>query len=408
MASFSRLSIAQDGSVDSLDAEATVVSVPEETIVERMATDGSQTCERNEQAEAHEGSSEERKDSTEERPSRAEKRSGVEKRLNETFRTDRSVMEMEREFGLFVSRRYYIWRRRMDGMPRETWTIDPILNHYRFCNVFRVLDRTSQWVVEQLDSPEMSAFSPMDTLLFCWLFRRTNGYEGWRYLLDETGAYPTMGNVIRGRYFSAMEEADRRHALATSVPYNVANGCHKGVSVLRELRSDTLSAFDPKNDENGLIRHLSEDDDFTWENMIEALCTQRRIGPFLAQQIVTDFGYSQYGSVSWEMSGVLPGPGSRRGLQWIYPDERWTNDHACSDRIYDLQSRIDEIAGDMIRLTYGGMSRSLSVMDVQNCLCEFDKYQRLKNGTGFYRRVFSKTRPPHELVIPNCWRRGGR
>lgn len=399
-----RLSVDDSGVISSEDVRMTVIS-KDDTDHERKADGrhGQTPRKRDKQATSHEVSSEKRKESTEKRPISIEsERTEVERPLNGSFRTDLTTAEMEREFGLFVTRRFLIWKRRAEGLPADQWTIDPILRLYRFCNVFRVLDRASQWAVEQIDSDMMSDSSRMDVLLFCWLFRRTNGADGWNILVDRTKTLPTIGNTVRGRYFDAMETADKMTPLATSVPYNVANGCSKGSGVLRELRADTCRAFSSK-ESGSLFERLADDSDFSWKNMIDALRECRRIGPFLAQQIVTDFGYSKYGGSDWEWNGVLPGPGSRRGLMWIYPNERWTNDSVCSDRILDLTSRMDGLTEEMIRLNYNRMSRPLSPMDVQNCLCEFDKYQRLRNGTGFYRRVYSSHRALRPLSIPRSW-----
>lgn len=402
-----RLSIGGDGEITADPVNLVRVSDTENEDLKGHDLHGQKPRKRNAQATSHEGSSEKREDSSEKRSIADESgrakngKKGVDS-LNWSFRTDRSIEEMERAFGLFVTRRHLIWKRRIEGEPRDQWTIDPILRNYRFCNVFRVLDRTSQWVVQQLKSDKMRESSPIDVLLFCWLLRRTNGEAGWEILVDQTRTLPTIGNVLRGRYFDAMEEADRRAPLATSVPYNVANGCPRGTGVLMELRRDTVHYFGDRDSES-LVNVLHNDGDFTWENMISALISCRRVGPFLAQQIVTDFGYSRFGSEDWEKGHVLPGPGSRRGLQWIYPDERWTKDDACEQRILDLTSRIDSLTSEPVRLCLGSMARRLSPMDVQNCLCEFDKYQRLKNGRGFYRRRYGSSRPMRELSIPVSW-----
>lgn len=46
----------------------------------------------------------------------------------------------------WMTERHKIYTKRSRGVPREQWTSDPILMEYRFCNVFRELDRVTIWV----------------------------------------------------------------------------------------------------------------------------------------------------------------------------------------------------------------------------------------------------------------------
>lgn len=52
-------------------------------------------------------------------------------------------------FFVFVAKRYRAHCKRLAGSP-QPWTDDPILQQYPFTNVFRVLDRVSQYVLRNV------------------------------------------------------------------------------------------------------------------------------------------------------------------------------------------------------------------------------------------------------------------
>ena len=58
--------------------------------------------------------------------------------------------EHHAEFFRTMFERQMIWKRRfLDQAPRP-WTEDPILRDYKFTNVYRELDRNSQWQIRNI------------------------------------------------------------------------------------------------------------------------------------------------------------------------------------------------------------------------------------------------------------------
>jgi len=88
------------------------------------------------------------------------------------------------------------------------------------------------------------------------------------------------------------------------------------------------------------------------------------------------------------MDFVVSGPGSRRGLnrvlgnpvqvKWIEPEWR-----SAFNRLRSA------ITPDLAAIGLG----DLHAQDFQNCLCEFDKYERVRLGEGKPRRYFQPTLP---------------
>lgn len=65
------------------------------------------------------------------------------------MRTDFEHIEAEvRSFFTTMYERQLIWYKRFIlKLPRDQWTSDIIFNKYRFTNVYRELDRASQWLL---------------------------------------------------------------------------------------------------------------------------------------------------------------------------------------------------------------------------------------------------------------------
>ncbi|KKK87677.1 hypothetical protein LCGC14_2750830, partial [marine sediment metagenome] len=57
--------------------------------------------------------------------------------------------EVER-FWAFIKERQEIWHKRFIKKIASPWTKDPILKEYKFCNVYRSLDRGTQYVRQNI------------------------------------------------------------------------------------------------------------------------------------------------------------------------------------------------------------------------------------------------------------------
>jgi hypothetical protein len=98
-------------------------------------------------------------------------------------------------------------------------------------------------------------------------------------------------------------------------------------------------------------------------------------GSFMAAQVVADLKNTVFHPLAnapdfWTF--VAPGPGSKRGLEWYF------------GRKGNFYIDIDQVAAET-----GGVIPLLSMQDLQNCLCEFDKYMRVRNGTGRSKRKYA-------------------
>jgi hypothetical protein len=119
-------------------------------------------------------------------------------------------------------------------------------------------------------------------------------------------------------------------------------------------------------------RHLNLLPPYSLGAVYEALRTVKGLGAgFLAGQIIADLKYTPRleGANDWN-TWCSPGPGSLRGLNRLCGESvtaRW-DEVSFVMRVNDVRKKLE---GDGI---------TLHAQDVQNCLCEFDKYVRALEG----------------------------
>jgi hypothetical protein len=117
------------------------------------------------------------------------------------------------------------------------------------------------------------------------------------------------------------------------------------------------------------------------------LMTFRDMGSFMAAQVVADVKYAD-GPLAFApdwWTWAAPGPGSLRGLNRAagrpvdapWRGYEWDNEFAA------LQAAVAPKLAGLPRL---------SGQDLQNCLCEFDKYERVRLGQGKPRSRYTPTK----------------
>src|ERR1700737_2999529 len=84
----------------------------------------------------------------------------------------------------FAAARQEVFFSRLKNLP-VPWTDDPILNHFKFCNVYRASDRASQYLIKHVI---YSGIQREEEVIFrTILFRMFNKIETWDYLEEKLG-----------------------------------------------------------------------------------------------------------------------------------------------------------------------------------------------------------------------------
>ena len=280
----------------------------------------------------------------------------------------------------YVIERQRVWELRELGLPAP-WSDDPILNDLKFCNNFRVLDRGSQYVLRMVQSAPTRA----DVVLRAFLFRFTNYPSVWEVFHSQYGRWPIEGDLVSGRL--------ERFILAVGSKMNLFNPAY---------------LLSPGSANKGMTRpewlvktmYLAEEE-ILHEAFYDAPMAEKhmwlkgipRCADFLAMQVLTDIGYSDLLPQD-ENEFVVPGLGALRGLEAL---------GAHPGQSISAMEHLQTLFDDTISLDVHGTPRRLSLMDIQNTLCEFGKYHRALTGARGRPRLFSPTGSPVELAFPNHW-----
>lgn len=288
----------------------------------------------------------------------------------------------------FVVERHKVWERRQVGVPPH-WTDDPILRARKFTNVYCVLDPGSQYLLNMMDEPGITAG---DALARAYLYRMTNRPQTWDHLLRQMdGEWPLAADMNPALADMLVEYRDVHKGQVFSGAYIVMpEPGVKGVDKARSVVKLAERYFNPDSPGYLTDEFLAQP---TMEGRFKLLLAQPGIGPFIAMQVLTDFGYSRFGADQDENAFVVAGPGARNGARHVFPGvPPEVAIELCRDWV---------LVADEVPLLQG---RPPSMMDIQNTLCEFSKYVRFM-GKPLATKPYTPAHPGPQPapVLPAHW-----
>ena len=276
----------------------------------------------------------------------------------------------------WIKEREAIRLRRAAGLP-PPWTDDPIMRQYRFCNVRREDDRVTRWIAEHWRDPH--ADDP-DLFFAMAVARIVNSIPSlteigfplpWGVETRERFRSVARARMARGPFFSGAYKvgtAGRKMEKIKFVADVVLDGLWAGArQLLRPRTGERLAEFHHR------------------------LANRPGFKDFMGAQVVADIKYVRplLEAPDW-MTFAASGPGSRPGLNRVLGrpvDAHWDEDY-WRPALRDLHR---QITPELERI---GIEQ-LHAQDLQNCLCEFHKYESARLGEGRPKRRFTPTGGGH-------------
>lgn len=247
---------------------------------------------------------------------------------------------------------------------------DPIISTFRFCNVRRNDDRVTKWVHENY----LDRWRDAPDLWFALLVARLFNNEETLEALARRGCVlpfkpEAMGEVLHARREEGMKNFNAAYIVSTNgramdkVDY-VIDMVLKPAWADRVRFSSAVGALDTLDGLHGLLMTLNG------------------MASFMAAQVVADLKYAT--PDKWEdfYSFAASGPGSRRGLNRVLGLDK---DAPMPELVF--RQRLAGLWGKVnARLKW---AQDLTAQDLQNCLCEFDKYERARTGDGRPKQLYT-------------------
>jgi alpha-glutamyl/putrescinyl thymine pyrophosphorylase clade 1 len=234
------------------------------------------------------------------------------------------------------------------------WTKDPILQEYKFCNVHREDDRTTRWITKNWREP----FAADPDLWFAIVIARRA--LNWPGSMEALG-YPVPWNP--GRFIAVLEDREKMGEKSFDTAYQLLVQGQRGSKAIMMVKHILQPLWEAREE----LRPKVYD---TLESFFKRLSHFKYMGLFYSGQVIADMKYTPVlqGARDWE-SFAVPGPGSERGLNRVLgrdKNTRWKKGEW----------------NETLALLHTQIRMKMHAQDLQNCLCEFDKYERIKKNEG--------------------------
>jgi hypothetical protein len=298
----------------------------------------------------------------------------------------------------FIEERMNIFWNKYNGI--FPWTNDPILKAHKFTNVYRAMDRVSQYLIKEVIYKENS-FSDEDILLRILVFKIFNKPETWEQIELKAGTI-TINNFNVSRINEVLLEIKNHQPIFNNA--YMMTGTHSLYNYLTYKHEKWLEMVKKEIIGNEVLKKILNAK--TLENVYDTLRSCSFIGSFLAYQYAIDINYSPAIDFS-ENSFVKAGIGAVRGIKKCFEplSKTYTYEDAIKftqDNFYKYQQKFDLTEFKPL------FDRNPTLIDLQNCFCETDKYLRAKMpelqiDNKRIKQKYHETKKPLELFFPPKW-----
>lgn len=247
----------------------------------------------------------------------------------------------------------------------KPWTSDPIVQKYRFCNMDRNDDPVTKFIHKKYLGQE-DDFLIVNLTIARWsnqpaALHYLEVYDVWDHLQKD---FVETFDALRGAGKPVQNMAYMTWGGHKEFKGRAKHHCFNETT-LRDLKASWKDR--PEDMQNASLADMAD-----W------LIRAKGLQSFLVNQILTDLKYSKWFTTPDAATFLLPGPGTRRGMNRLM--ER------------DIDAKVYEsvVVREVLQLRdklvmYVPASLEYSMLDpnnVANILCEFDKYCRVYLNEG--------------------------
>lgn len=280
-----------------------------------------------------------------------------------TIHNLRKLDEWERLL-YWVYEREYIRLAKAKGLPKP-WTEDSILQSYRFCNVRRMDDAVSVWLMHNWYKPYRGHSMMPVAVALARFFNKPTTLEAigfpisweprtWKGILTKLRKHQPIFNAAY--LVRAVGGEDKVDSVLYKYVKPLYDDVRKG-----KFGLDTNSMFN------------------TWK----AVQSYYGFGSFTAGQVTADLRWAINGKWMDAKTFAPKGPGSQRGINRLYGYS--TNSHWSDE---EFAEGLSEVIDFLSQRLPKWMVERLEAQDYQNCLCEWDKFERCLWNEGRPKQLY--------------------
>jgi hypothetical protein len=297
-----------------------------------------------------------------------------------------------------AAERQRMWYHKLRHPDNGPITKDNILLKYKFTNAYRVLDRTSQWLIKHIIKG--NTFDEDDLFFRILLFKTFNRVSTWLGLVNQLGREISWHSYNYNDYNNAINRMIKEGSMIYSAAYmhpSSGVGLHYPHKHQCHFHLIEMMMKDDITDKVISAKSL--------EDVCKILGSYPMIGDFLSYQYAIDLNYSNLISFD-EDDFVCPGPGAVMGISKCFPTLSVADIKTGSIIKKVCDDQCEEFNNRGIQFLKLG-NRRMHLVDIQNVFCELNKYLRVlapqEGEMTRLKQTYQSNGPLEPLIFPDKW-----
>lgn len=296
--------------------------------------------------------------------------------------------------------RQEVWYKKNFLKLSPPWSDNEFLRDYKFENVYRELDRNSQWEIKNIImNTELSDMDKIFQIIFFRMVNQPDFFEFYRKFADFKFPFPTRSEFDSEIFFKALQ----KYRSETGNPYTSAYLINTMCCPGRKRDDCFANTIIPtlKKSISGVYIQLKKSKEP--EEFIKKLEELPSVAGFVSHEIYISLcyfaKYTESTFFPWDENDYTNvGPGASLGIRLIFPS---TDSAGQKERIYDLR----DISWDMLKrypfkyvswdkekkeykVETGKKAHNITLHQIEFHLCGYQKYFKMENGVGKQRSKY--------------------
>ena len=291
--------------------------------------------------------------------------------------------------------RQLIWKRRFIDKSSAPWTDNEIFRKYKFCNLYREHDRSSQWEIRNIIMD--NSLSDKNLIWKILVYRTFNNPETFARAINKwPNGIPNYEDYVENEFAEHINDIRIMGLNPFTNAYSITGNISAGNSIDDAFCHIVIPAIHKSLEAMCMMLQNA----VTPEQIVTFLMTLPGASSFTAHEYYQDFTYisiyTDRNIMKFDQNDYTNlGPGSSQGIRLIFPKLKGSEQLSCYEYLQDIaEEKLEEIGlekGELMPYVkwnkelqkYEVINEcNLSLNQIEGALCEFSKYMRILRNTG--------------------------